>query len=327
MAVMAAPWETVLAEDLQESEQTLDQKMKSNACDTSDDEHSTFAGSEDERGSGSEGAPTPATMSPAETNVEPSSPSETNVEPSVDFIQPDSGLPAWITARPGLEVVPPPASVPPGFARLPWHHAGAAEDEPCAKVERPTAYQALMAAKPMIPPSPTVAQLQVADDVARIVLAEESASSEEDMPAAFDKVAFHKELSNILRDLVCASSAGAAVQQIRTWRVPKDMQAAEFTDLLTRASEEGRGLARRRCFTLAAGLAAGTPSAFAKDECLAGISAFFKEVYQGLCLEVPRLPAIAANEMIPTLAAVLPKKKLRPLLPRGLESALAQSTK
>jgi hypothetical protein len=280
-------------------------------CDISDDEPSTSAGSEDERG-----FCTPSTMSPAESNVEPLF----DLTPHNDMC---SKLPTWITACPGLElqVTGVGISAPPGFTRLPWHHADATEWSPASRPEPP----AERPPPPTLPPSPTLSQLQVADTEARRVLAAKSDSSDhEDMPATFDKVAFHRDLSHILRDLVSASNAGAAVQQVRAWRVPRELQAAEFTDLLTRASEEGRGLARRRCFTLAAGLAAGTPSAFKKEECLAGIGAFFKDVYQGLCLEVPRLPAIAANELVPTLAAVLPKKKLRSLLPRGLESALAQ---
>lgn len=299
-----------------QSERKIFYEVKPSCDASSDDEHSTSAGSEDERGSGSDGATaTPATMSPAETCV----------EPHFDLVMPNDSLPAWITMEAPQSLPPPPSAVPPGFARLPWHRIGA-EDE---SAEKPTLRPAPGLTAPMLPPNPTQLQLQVADNVAKIVLAaEDTSSSDGDMVVApFDKVAFHKDLSDILRDLVCASNAGAAVQQIRAWHVPRELQAAEFTDLLTRAAEEGRGLARRRCFTLAAGLVAGTPSAFSKEECLKGVAAFFKEVYQSLCLEVPRLPAIAANEMVPTLAAVLPKKKLRSLLPRGLESTIAQGTR
>lgn len=289
------------------------------SCDLSDDEedrHSTCAGSEGGRTSSGHSDTTAAASSPLAPTVSPaaSPPEPTVVEPAVELFFPEVAEvvspPPGIIAPPGLD--PPVFSTPPGFARLPWHPTGAEE------AGQPVA--------PVLPPSPTKVQLQVADSEARKVLATMEDIVEE-MPVPFDKKAFHRDLSTILRDLASASSVSNAVQQIRSWRVPKSEQAAEFMDLLTRAAEEGRGLARRRCFTLVAGLAAGSPSAFARDECLAGVGMFFKEVYQGLSLEVPRLPAIAANELVPTLATVLPKKKLRAMLPRGLECALVQAAK
>lgn len=138
-------------------------------------------------------------------------------------------------------------------------------------------------------------------------------------PPAFNAAAFHRELSAAFRDLGTDRNVAAAVRRVRACAVPPKYQAREFADILTRAAEESRGPARRSAFAFAAGLcAASDGSAFLKAECLAGVRLFFQDVYEGLCEEIPRLPAIAAAEVLPTLRTVLPASNLAALLPPGL---------
>jgi hypothetical protein len=139
--------------------------------------------------------------------------------------------------------------------------------------------------------------------------------------ATFSLVAFRRELSAIIRDLGSDRNVGKAVRRVRQQGVPREHQAQEFSDLLTRAAEECRGPVRRSTFAFAAGLAAAAElSAFHREECLTGVKTFFQEVYPSLKEEVPRLPAIAAAEILPTLRSVLPVAQLCVLVPEDLKT-------
>merc|ERR1719443_2609370 len=137
----------------------------------------------------------------------------------------------------------------------------------------------------------------------------------------FDIRAFHRELSATLRDLCADRNVASAVRRVRAQNVPVKFQAAEFANIVTRAAEETRGPARRSSFAFAAGLAAADTSAFDKNACLDGIKVFFNEVYEDLCTEVPRLPAIVSAELVPTLRSVLPLSNLNAILPEELRVA------
>mmetsp|Transcript_35126 Transcript_35126/g.113740 ORF Transcript_35126/g.113740 Transcript_35126/m.113740 type:complete len:693 (-) Transcript_35126:161-2239(-) len=142
-------------------------------------------------------------------------------------------------------------------------------------------------------------------------------------PAAFEPRAFRKVLTATMKELAQGCSVPTAVQRIRAQGVPKERQAAEFADLLTRACEEPRGPLRRSTFAFAAGLcaAAGSSSAFEHGACLEGVATFFREVFEGLQEEVPRLPAIVEAELLPTLRSVLPAAELCALTPPRLWKA------
>lgn len=131
----------------------------------------------------------------------------------------------------------------------------------------------------------------------------------------YDPKAFHRELVAIFRELSQSTNVAAAVRRVRAQNVPQSHQAAETTDVLTRAAEECRGTHRRLFFAFAAGLAKGDPSAFENLEVLSGVQAFFRDVFEDLCQEVPRLPNIVEAELIPTLCAVFPAEILNPSLP------------
>lgn len=128
----------------------------------------------------------------------------------------------------------------------------------------------------------------------------------------------------MLRDLAnVTTNVAVAVRRIRAQSVPKDRQAAEFSDILTRAAEESRGVARRLAFAFAAGLAAGDQnSAFEREECATGLLLFF-EGYQDLAVEVPRLRNKLANELMPTLSTVFSGEDLARLVPEECQSVVA----
>lgn len=126
---------------------------------------------------------------------------------------------------------------------------------------------------------------------------------------------FHRELVAIFRELSQNTNVAAAVRRVRSQNVPQAQQAGETTDILTRAAEECRGTHRRLFFAFAAGLAKGESSAFEKMEVVAGVRAFFSDVFEDLCEEVPRLPNIVEAELIPTLRAVFPAETINSSLP------------
>lgn len=126
---------------------------------------------------------------------------------------------------------------------------------------------------------------------------------------------FHRELVAIFRELSQSTNVAAAVRRVRSQIVPQTHQAAETTDILTRAAEECRGTHRRLFFAFAAGLAKGDSSAFEKIEVVSGVQAFFDDVFEDLCEEVPRLPNIVEAELIPTLRAVFPAETINLSLP------------
>lgn len=132
---------------------------------------------------------------------------------------------------------------------------------------------------------------------------------------SYNSKLFHRELVAIFRELSQSTNVAAAVRRVRSQNVPPAQQAAETTDILTRAAEECRGTHRRLFFAFAAGLAKGESSAFERMQVVAGVQAFFSDVFENLCEEVPRLPNIVEAELIPTLRAVLPAETVNLSLP------------
>lgn len=233
----------------------------------------------------------------------------------------DCGLPPGLSLPPGL-TLPQTFAPPPGLEPMPacttppgLSPATKREKRPAQRDHKPSPAAALTSSTPWkkqtsqtgTPPwrkpaaTPKVSQATV--------------------PKVFTVKGFHKELTAIFKDLSADWNVGAAVGRVRAEGVPKANQATEFTDILTRASEERRGVVRRLSFAFAAGLVAADPSAFEKDECLAGLRSFFEDVFPDLCDEVPRLRSILANELLPTLYSVLPAKELASILPPDMRRA------
>jgi hypothetical protein len=135
---------------------------------------------------------------------------------------------------------------------------------------------------------------------------------------AFDVVAFRRALAVIFNDLATEKNIPAAVQRVRLQQVPVDKQPEQFVDILTRIVEERRGAVRRCELAFIAGLGAAESSAFDRQACLAGIGLFFHDVYDGLCHEVHRLPAIMKSEFMPTVLTVFPASDLNKVVPAAM---------
>lgn len=126
---------------------------------------------------------------------------------------------------------------------------------------------------------------------------------------------FRKELTAIFKELASNRNVAAAVRRVRVQSVPLNRQAAEYTDIITRAAEEHRGICRRLYFAFATGLSAG---AWDQDKCLSGLRTFFEDVFDDLCEELPRLPTMVRTELVPTLRSVIPEERLREVVPATL---------
>jgi hypothetical protein len=132
---------------------------------------------------------------------------------------------------------------------------------------------------------------------------------------AFNIVNFRRTMGSIFSDLASDKNVPAAVQRVRLQEVPAHLQAEQYADILTRIVEERRGAVRRCELAFIAGLCAAECSAFDRQECLAGIGLFFKDVYGELCNEVHRLPAIMKSEFMPTVSNVFPVSELNKVVP------------
>jgi len=154
--------------------------------------------------------------------------------------------------------------------------------------------------------SPAASATPEANPTTAAAAAASATPKAENGPDNFNVKEFHRELSNALRDLASDRNVAAAVKRIRGQRVPVSCHTAEFVDVITRAAEEKRGPARRSFFAFAAALMASEDSAFDRSRCIEGIAVFFREVYQELCLEVPRLELIVTSEFLPALMSVAP---------------------
>jgi len=195
-----------------------------------------------------------------------------------------------IGAPPGLEGMSGPPGLPP-------------RSRPNARARRtqPVGAAAAKPAGPLPPPPPPVTPLPPP------VLLE------------FEQAAYRKELSQVLRDLAHGSNVGACVRRIRIQNVPIERQAQEFTDIMTRACEEHRGVVRRLSFAFAVGLSNG---AFEREECAFGLMNFFEDVFEELASEVPRLRNKIANEFVPTLRTVFSEEDIGRLIPAECRSVL-----
>lgn len=132
----------------------------------------------------------------------------------------------------------------------------------------------------------------------------------------FDQTRYRKELTAVMRDLANGQNVAACIQRIRAQNVPEDRQAAEFSDILTRAAEENQNVARRLSFAFAVGLATGEPtSAFDRFECEKGLELFFEDGFDDLATEVPRLRSKIANELVPTLRIAFSEDQISRIMP------------
>lgn len=228
--------------------------------------------------------------------------------PGLEAISPPPGL----MAPPGLQALAPPPGLsthiegakPPGIF---FKDAPSVRSAPLTEAQRRTRRRKQASA--------TVAPAQVMSTECPTPLCPKPVPPPPVTPREFDQAIYRKELSDVLRELATGNNVAVAVRRIRVQNVPRERQAQEFCDILTRAAEENRGVVRRLSFAFATGLASGEPSAFAREECLAGVKLFFEEVFEDLASEVPRLRNKLANELVPTLRTVFSGEEITRLLP------------
>jgi len=134
----------------------------------------------------------------------------------------------------------------------------------------------------------------------------------------FDLVVFRRELASTLTKLATDRHVPSAVQSIRALQVPIELQTDQFTDILSRILEERRGIVRRCELAFAAGLMVSDQSPFDKKACLDGIALFFADVYEEMCAEIPRLPAIMKSEFVPTMLGAFSASELNAILPEEM---------
>lgn len=134
----------------------------------------------------------------------------------------------------------------------------------------------------------------------------------------FDVASFHKALSAVLRQLRSDKNTFAAVRAVRAELVPKQFQAREFADLITRISEDGQGGTRRMAWTFIIALCSSEESAFERDECIKGARTFFQEVYPELRAEVPRLCRILGEELVPMLRKSWGEAEVDAIVPKDV---------
>jgi len=144
------------------------------------------------------------------------------------------------------------------------------------------------------------------------------ASSTESSPRTgpFDLRAFRRELTDVLKELGATRDTAKARGRFSGLKVPSNLQAREFSNLLTRVAEERCSASRRAMFAFIAGL---TGSVFDKEMCAEGTKSFFDDVFDDLCEEVPRLPEILKTEFVPTIRAALPAGALCKIMPAALK--------
>jgi len=134
--------------------------------------------------------------------------------------------------------------------------------------------------------------------------------------APFDLRQFRRELTEVIKELSATRDTARARRRFDGVKVPSNLQATEFSNLLTRVAEERCSASRRAMFAFVAGLAG---NVFDKDKCADGVKSFFEDDYDDLREEVPRLPEILKSELVPTMRAALPAGTLDKVLPAALK--------
>ncbi|CAE7551762.1 unnamed protein product [Symbiodinium pilosum] len=140
-----------------------------------------------------------------------------------------------------------------------------------------------------------------------------------DKASGFDQVAFRRLLAGTLRDLRADRDAKKALGRLKAAAVPRRLQATEFSDMITRVAEDASGPARRASFAVLLGLSLGKDSAFHPEECVRGTAIFFREVYQDLCDQVPRLSVVMSTELLPLLRKSWASVDFGSFLPKELQ--------
>eukprot|EP00931_Biecheleriopsis_adriatica_P028634 TRINITY_DN17072_c0_g1_i1.p1 TRINITY_DN17072_c0_g1~~TRINITY_DN17072_c0_g1_i1.p1 ORF type:complete len:686 (-),score=134.22 TRINITY_DN17072_c0_g1_i1:21-2078(-) len=135
----------------------------------------------------------------------------------------------------------------------------------------------------------------------------------------FDVAAFHQSVTSMLRELKADKDVTAAIQKLRATSVPARHQAKEFADLIARICEEASSVTRRAAFNVLAGLCRGKDASWDHKRCCEGAASFFRQEYEDLSQEVPRLGQILKVELVPVLEQA--KMDVSAFLPLALQDS------
>jgi len=116
-------------------------------------------------------------------------------------------------------------------------------------------------------------------------------------PLNLDKL--RKEIFAATKELSISRDMAEATQRVKELQVPVEHQAAELSHILQQACEESKAEVRAVCFQFAVQLL--VLKVFAKSEALEGLTKLFTESYKELVLDMPSLPSIIRDELLPIL--------------------------
>lgn len=117
--------------------------------------------------------------------------------------------------------------------------------------------------------------------------------------AQFDKDGCRKEVSGVLAELRLSYDVKEAIARMSALSVPTEQQADELCNMLGCMVEEGSAEVRKMCFELVPGLF--TDGSWNSDALRKGLQEFMDEVCPDLRCDVPALPNILREELLPVL--------------------------
>jgi len=108
-----------------------------------------------------------------------------------------------------------------------------------------------------------------------------------------------KQASSAVRGLAASHDVDEAVRQVREIGVPSGCQKDIFVDILSKAAEASPS-SRPPLFALLARLF--LEDVFERAALLAGMDAFMDDIFEDLQCDVPKLPTIVVEELLPALS-------------------------
>jgi len=112
-----------------------------------------------------------------------------------------------------------------------------------------------------------------------------------------------REIKAAVKELIITHDIGEALQRLKDLDVPVEDQPAELSHILQQSAEEAKPDVRAVCFKFAVQLL--IDKVFAKSMLLEGLTKLFTESYKELRLDMPTLPSIMREELLPRLGELV----------------------
>jgi hypothetical protein len=120
-------------------------------------------------------------------------------------------------------------------------------------------------------------------------------------PLNLDKL--RRELKAAVKELSNSHDTVEALRRVKELSIPVEHQAGEFSHILQQAAEEGEIERREVCFKF--GVQLMVDKVFASSELLESLKRLFTETYEELRLDMPNLPSIMRDELLPALGELV----------------------